>query len=140
MSTILIIDDDDITRLYLGKILINAGHTVYETDSGQNGLEQISTGQIDLIITDIFMPNMDGFELLNALSRSHPSSKVIAMSGGRSSMSKKLTFKAAEKFGAIAFLGKPFKLSHVIKTVSHALLLQHPHSLQKKGKRPWHTS
>ncbi|MBF0126304.1 MAG: response regulator [Magnetococcales bacterium] len=121
MAHILVIDDDDLVRLYLLTVLSNAGHTVQETDSGQNCLEQIARNHIDLIITDIFMPNMDGLELLAVLDKLHPTNKVIAMSGGGSTMSRKLALKVARKFGAIAFITKPFQIGDVINTVSRAL-------------------
>ncbi|MBF0459922.1 MAG: response regulator [Magnetococcales bacterium] len=121
MAHILVVDDDDLSRLYLVAILRNAGHTVQEAESGQKCLEQIDLNAVDLTITDIFMPVMDGFELLATLLKARPGSKVIAMSGGGLTMRKKLALHVAKKFGAIDLISKPFQSSGVLDTVTQAL-------------------
>ncbi|MBF0162070.1 MAG: response regulator [Magnetococcales bacterium] len=121
MASILVVDDDACSRTYLVALLNRAGYRVQEACSGLEGLEQVARGAIDLIITDIFMPTMDGLELLAVLDKLHPTNKVIAMSGGGLAMDRKLALHAAHKFGAVALIRKPFNVREVIRTVATAL-------------------
>lgn len=121
MADILVIDDDDLSRSYLSTVLARAGHTVYEAENGQQCLQQIARTPIDLTIVDIFMPAMDGFELMAAILKEHPDGKVVAMSGGGAAMDQTLALQAAKKFGAIGLLRKPFERNRVIHTVNLAL-------------------
>ncbi|MEO5378210.1 MAG: response regulator [Magnetococcus sp. DMHC-6] len=121
MARILIVEDDHETRTYIVQILKSAGYSVQESENGLTSLEQIRKESIDLIITDIFMPNMDGFELLSTIALCCPDRKVIVISGGGMTMTKKLIQKASKKFGAIDFIAKPFKGSEIIHKVEMAL-------------------
>ena len=124
MADILVIDDDDLSRTYLVALLRHAGHRVQGACSGLECLEQVTGNRIDLIITDIFMPAMDGLELLSVLTKRYPANRVIAMTGGSLAMNQKLALQAATKFGAMALLRKPFDVNEVISTV--ATVLQGP--------------
>ena len=84
-------------------------------------MEQIARKPVDLVITDIFMPTMDGFELLSALRKRYPDSKMIAMSGGGATMSQTLALRVAKKIGAIGFIRKPFQLNDVTNMVNMAI-------------------
>ncbi|MEO5332873.1 MAG: response regulator [Magnetococcus sp. YQC-5] len=124
MANILIIEDDSSSRMYLVALLKNAGHSVQEAENGQQCIEQLNQYHSDLIITDIFMPTMDGFELLTALKKGHPDSKVIAMSGGGAKMTRRLILHMAMKLGAVDCINKPFKSENVINTVARVLLIR----------------
>ncbi len=124
MAHILVVDDDEIFRNYLSAILQLAGHTVMEADNGQTGLQKISNSTVDLIITDIFMPKMDGIDLLAALFNLHPDSKVIAISGGSQTTHPSTLLEMAKNFGAVDVISKPFQMATVIKKVTRALTQQ----------------
>ncbi|MBF0213168.1 MAG: response regulator [Magnetococcales bacterium] len=123
MARILIIDDDEPFRVHLGVLLRNAGHMVLEVECAIHALDKITLdpSPFDLLITDIFMPQMDGFELLSTLLRHHPRIRVIAMSGGGTGMTPHLALNVARKLGADALISKPFQPGEVIRMVERAL-------------------
>ena len=64
MASVLVIDDDPVTRTVVRAILESAGHTVSEADNGHTGLVMFYANSPDLVITDIFMPQKDGIETI----------------------------------------------------------------------------
>ncbi|MBF0461345.1 MAG: response regulator [Magnetococcales bacterium] len=135
MAHILVVDDDQIIRKFLAEILRQDGHTIIEAENGQMGLEKIKTNPVDLIITDIFMPEMDGIDLLVAIMRTYPGSKIIAISGGYKAMDPQVTLGMAQLFGAVDIMTKPLHASVVIHKVGQALHSQ-PTGEQNKGGVP----
>ncbi|MBF0339721.1 MAG: response regulator [Magnetococcales bacterium] len=121
MATILVADDDESFRVYLVTILKQAGHTVLEAEDGQSAMERFAASPVDLIITDIFMPKMDGIDLLSALLMDRPQTRVIAISGGYKAMSSQLTLEMARSFGAMDIITKPFQAATVLQKVTQAL-------------------
>ncbi|MBF0438466.1 MAG: response regulator [Magnetococcales bacterium] len=121
MVHILVVDDDEVFRVYLVTILRNAGYSVLDAENGQEGLERIAGISVDLIITDIFMPKMDGIDLLAAIRFSRPNVKVIAISGGYKSMNSRLTLEMAKTFGAVDIITKPFRADVVLQKVEQSL-------------------
>ena len=67
MRTILIADDLDISRKRLAMILSRKGHQVLEAQDGDEAIQVLRSGQVDLVIIDLFMPTMDGFEFTRAI-------------------------------------------------------------------------
>src|SRR6266545_7538001 len=99
MARILLIEDNDSLRTMLAEHLALAGHTVIEAGDGREGLDRFRRAGADLVITDIVMPETEGFEVLRALRRTQPPVKIIAMSGeGRESGAAYL--EAARLLGA----------------------------------------
>ncbi|MBF0429054.1 MAG: response regulator [Magnetococcales bacterium] len=121
MVHILVVDDDEVFRVYLVTILRNAGYSVLDAENGQEGLERIAGISVDLIITDIFMPKMDGIDLLAEIRFSRPNVKVIAISGGYKSMNSRLTLEMAKTFGAVDIITKPFRADVVLQKVEQSL-------------------
>ncbi|NGZ06304.1 MAG: response regulator [Magnetococcales bacterium] len=121
MAHILVVDDDESFRLYLITLLRQAGHTVLEASNGETGLELFASHPVELIITDIFMPKMDGIDLLAALHAHRPNVKVIAISGGYKAMNSRLTLEMAKSFGAMDIITKPFQAGTVLQKVTRAL-------------------
>ncbi|GAB0056895.1 Chemotaxis protein CheY [Candidatus Magnetaquicoccaceae bacterium FCR-1] len=121
MANILVVDDDEIFRIYLVTVLQKAGYTVLEAENGQAALDLVGTMKIDLIITDIFMPKMDGIDLLAAVLAEHPNARMIAISGGYKAMNSKLTLEMAQSFGALEIITKPFHAETVLQKVQSAL-------------------
>ncbi|MBF0271958.1 MAG: response regulator [Magnetococcales bacterium] len=121
MAHILVVDDDESFRIYLVTLLRQAGHTVLEADNGQTGLELCAASPVELIITDIFMPKMDGIDLLAAVRTERPQVKVIAISGGYKAMNSRLTLEMATSFGAMDIITKPFQAGTVLQKVTRAL-------------------
>ena len=116
MARVLLIDDDDMLRAVVRRALERAGHTVVEAADGAAGLRLHREAGADVIIADIFMPEQDGLELIQALRAEAPRARIIAMSGGGRSGQVDL-LKDATVFGAARTLRKPFELTELVATV-----------------------
>lgn len=81
MKTILIIDDDSGFRRLLEKTLTRRGYRVFIAANGKTGLQRFDAEQPDVVITDIFMPEKDGLEVITALASAGQAQKVIAVTG-----------------------------------------------------------
>ncbi len=120
MARILIIDDEPSIRDTLGKILLLDGHEVEKAPDGRSGLAAVSARPPDLVITDIYMPEMDGIEFLLALTEAAPDIPVVAISGGATA-SAGFVLEDAFQLGAAATLAKPFEIDEVRGLVSRVL-------------------
>lgn len=120
MGHILIIDDDPNVLSALQRGLQGAGHDVDIAPNGEEGLARLRDTTPDLVITDIFMPTMDGLEVIYALRQEAPDVKIIAISGGGYEGKLDLLYLAG-RLGAKAVLRKPFELDDVILTVGGVL-------------------
>ena len=81
---ILVIEDDADFRKMLKIMLQQAGYDVFEAANGREGLNVYCQEQIDLVITDIFMPEKEGMQTVMELMEQNPDAKIIAISGGGS--------------------------------------------------------
>ena len=120
MATILIIDDEDLVRLSVSKILENEGHSVTEAATGQAGITMARTNPPDLLITDIFMPDKDGLEIIRELHLENPDLKILAMTGGGRTGGFDF-LPQAKALGAHVTLNKPFQLEDLLSAVETAL-------------------
>jgi CheY-like chemotaxis protein len=118
MATILLIDDKDSVRMVYQMALKRAGYRVLTAENGQQGLRLLEHQEVDLILVDIFMPEMDGLELIPLLRKTRPANKIIAISG-RSDQSNHLD--TAKYLGAHATLKKPLNLQELLHAVSSQL-------------------
>jgi CheY-like chemotaxis protein len=121
MANILVIDDDDQFRDMLVQMLILDAHHVNIATDGQMGLGMLSHKTPDLIITDILMPKLDGIDFIMELARRHVSIPVIAVSGGRRSISAEFNLESAALLGVKATLSKPFVRDDLRKALVKAL-------------------
>jgi CheY-like chemotaxis protein len=122
MARILIIDDNAPTRDILRQALERAGHEVVEASDGRVGIERQRIMLAEVIITDILMPEQEGFETIRELRRDFPATSIIAMSGG-GQMGCDTLLAIAERLGAQRVLQKPFGLRDMLDAV-HQLLRQ----------------
>ncbi len=120
MARILVIDDDRNVREAVASYLSRLGHEVREAQDGRRGLKAIAEGDIDLVISDINMPEMDGIEVINALREAATGAPLIAMSGG-GLYPKELLLDSAQMLGAVSTLPKPFQLEDLRRAVEAAL-------------------
>jgi CheY-like chemotaxis protein len=128
MAQILIIDDDELFRSMLGATLVQFGHSVLEAGNGAEGLDLFRRTKPDLIITDLVMPKMEGFEVLIYFRKHHPRAKIIVMSGGVRGQTVDF-LEMATRLGASGVLAKPFSTDVLIKAID-ALLPAEKVSLQ----------
>ena len=116
-KTILLIDDDDVLRRILAHHLEEAGYRVASQSRGGPALEVLTTTDIDLVVTDIQMPEMNGYELLKRVQVISPETPVIVMTAFGSIDSA----VQAMKLGAEDYLTKPFNKEELLLNVSKAL-------------------
>ena len=113
MARILVVDDEVELRTLLRKVLTRRGHDVIEAENGSVAISMVEQGEIlDLIITDIFMPDTDGIEVLRRLRAKFPELKIVVMSGGGNRVSRGY-LPAATALGANHVIEKPFDPSSV---------------------------
>ena len=125
MADILIIDDEPGVLRILRKILESAGHSVTEAPDGEVALRTFEGKPADLVITDIFMPAMDGIEFLVTIRKTFPDAKVLAMSGG-GLLSRDQALGDASLLGADQILRKPFSREEVLEAVDRILASETP--------------
>jgi CheY-like chemotaxis protein len=119
---ILIVDDDELIHKLLGAILQKAGFECLDALSGQEGLDIAQAERPELVILDIMMPEMDGFEVMRAL-KSNPITSaipVIFLSGKYHNREKAM----ARELGAADFMEKPFERSELLARVKTYLTLR----------------
>jgi CheY-like chemotaxis protein len=121
LALILVIDDEAAIRQLVRHILEHAGHTVIEAPNGRAGIQLLRDNRIDLVITDIIMPEMEGIEMIMAIRRDFPATRVLAMSGGGSVKGSSVYLDAASKLGADAILAKPFRATTLREVVKNLL-------------------
>lgn len=121
MSHILVIEDDAFFSEVLVQMLQQDGHTVTLSGDGAKALQLLQRTQPELIITDILMPNMDGVEFIMELSRQSSNTPLIAMSGGRRSITSAFNLESAKLLGVKTTLTKPFSLPVLRAAISEAM-------------------
>jgi DNA-binding response OmpR family regulator len=115
IHTILVVDDDELMRANLIDVLTISNYEVYSAQNGKEALNVLDRQAVDLIITDIVMPDMEGIEFIKEVKqRRKLSVKIIAMSG---SLMSDNYFKLARLLGADLTLKKPFKLDDILDAV-----------------------
>lgn len=131
-STILVVDDEPNIRRVMEAVFTKDGHTVISAENGKRALAAATGHPIDVLISDLIMPDMTGVELLQQVKQIHPQcTAVIVTAYG--------TIKSAVeamKFGAIDYLQKPFDMDEVRLVVQkaiehHALLAENMHLKQQ---------
>lgn len=128
MSRVLIIDDEPGIRNVLKDILEDENYTVFTAEEGLSGLSLVEKESIDLVILDIWLPNMGGIDVLREIKQSHPEVEVIVISGHANiDMAVK-----AVKLGAFDFLEKPLSMDKVITLVKNALAME---DLKKENRQ-----
>jgi DNA-binding NtrC family response regulator len=120
MTTILIIDDDKPIRSFLKERLMDEGFNVLTAIDGNEGMNLFNDNYVDLVITDIIMPDKDGFGTIIELKRICPDIKIIAMSGGGRGHPG-YYLETAKSFGAQHIFQKPFKTSALLSAVYELL-------------------
>jgi len=114
--SILIIDDEEMMRNLLSKILSKEGYQIQTAADGYEGLDILRSQAIDLVITDMKMPRMDGYELLKIVKAEFPLAGIIVMTA----YGDAYTVKDALLLGADEYITKPFKSYEISLVVERA--------------------
>ena len=120
MPRILVIDDEPLLRSTVVTILTREGFSVEEASDGEAGIAKFRKNQPDVVITDIFMPNRDGIEVVMELKHSYPRTKIIAMTGGGQTGMVEIA-SAANLLGADHILHKPFEKESLLAALNAVL-------------------
>ncbi len=120
MTKILLVDDDDLSRGAVHKMLERSGYGVHSTGSGEGALAYYRREPTDLVITDLIMPDIDGLEIIQELRRINPPVRILAISGG-GRVDAEEYLSVARKFGAVEVLSKPFTGKELKQAVDTAL-------------------
>jgi len=118
-GTVLLVEDEDAVRLFGARALRNKGYTVLEAENGEDALDVINAtdGTIDLIISDVVMPGMDGHTLVRLVRHELPDIKVILMSG----YAEDVFQDEIDRDPTIQFLPKPFSLKGLAAKVKDVM-------------------
>jgi DNA-binding response OmpR family regulator len=120
MSDILIIDDDAAVRITLQRVLQAAGFRVRAAADGEEGVAEFRRQNAVLVITDIFMPEKDGLEVIRELRSLAPSLPILVTSG-RARAGRVDFLETAIRLGASDVLAKPFDAEAIVSRVRQML-------------------
>ncbi|MCG6533665.1 MAG: response regulator [Syntrophales bacterium LBB04] len=121
MAKILVVDDDKNLKDMLVHWLSEAGFDAAGATNGRSALRLLGEGSFDLMIVDLFMPEMDGLEIIRAIRKTDKTLSIIAISGGGENLGSRNYLQMARQFGATGTLQKPFDLERFLKTVRDCL-------------------
>jgi CheY-like chemotaxis protein len=113
---LLIVDDDADMRLSLKLALEMAGYTAELAADGREALAIQQQRPADVLITDIFMPESDGFEVIDAVRRGFPQTRIVVISGG-AKLAKREYLLDAALMDVDAILPKPFDVEALLQTL-----------------------
>jgi len=116
MAKILIVDWEEQERVYLWKVLEEAGHELVFAADGQAALEVWKTKDPDLIITELYLPELNGLRLIKELRRRKPHSRILAISEISADL-----LDLAEDYGACSILYKPVDPLALVEAVGETL-------------------
>lgn len=116
---VMVVDDDADMRLSLQLALEMAGYAVRSAANGREALEAQAREPADIVITDIFMPEADGFEIIDSLRTRFPATKIVVISGA-GKIAKREYLSTAAIIGVDATVQKPFDVEALIATL-HSL-------------------
>ncbi|MGD8318794.1 MAG: response regulator [Gemmatimonadota bacterium] len=121
MARILIVDDEETDRLFERAILADAGHELFFAADGEAALEAYDTKEIELVVTDLYMPKLNGLRLIRELIQKDPEALIIAVSGVAADQ-----LDLAERMGAAVTLIKPVDADLLLQAVERLSALIGP--------------
>ncbi len=111
---ILVVDDEENARVALSKILTHEGYEVSSAENGLAALNFLRSRDVELIITDLNMPEMNGLMFLRELNRNHPASNVIMITA----YGEVESYLEAMSLGAFEYINKPLKYDDLKKVIN----------------------
>jgi two-component system response regulator PilR (NtrC family)/two-component system response regulator HydG len=140
-TQLLVVDDDSAMRDFLSESLVDEGYRVDVAAGGRAGIERVRSGGVDLVVTDVKMPDMDGLDMLAEIrapgaGEANPPHVVVITAFGSIE-----TAKRALKLGAHDYITKPFEIDDLLVAVEKALdertLRREVARLRKEVARPY---
>jgi DNA-binding response OmpR family regulator len=121
MARFLILDDDEDIGQVVQMILELDGHEAAVSTDGETAVTMHKARPTDVLITDIFMPERDGFEVIRQFSQQFPDVSIIAMSGGGDTLRSLNYLSLAREVGAVHVIRKPFEKEGLLAVVREVL-------------------
>ncbi|MDP6645738.1 MAG: response regulator [Rhodospirillales bacterium] len=118
MANILIVDDEQLILDMLRLWLEDAGHSVTDATDGNIALVKMKETKIDILVSDLFMPEKEGTELIMEVRNAYPETAIIAISGHQKGS---VHLATAKKLGADHILSKPFDQHEFLQTITNQL-------------------
>ena len=116
-NRILVVDDEDSLRSVLSNELVGAGYEVATAADGDEAISAVQNKQFDLVLLDIKMHRVDGFEVLRFIKKGYPAVKVIMLTG----FADLKNAIESKKLGAEDFVSKPYDLVDLLTTIERVL-------------------
>ena len=116
-NSILVVDDEDALRTVLSSELESEGYVVATAGDGDEAITVLQGKSFDLVLLDIKMPRVDGFEVLRFIKEHHPATKVIMLTG----FAALKNAIESKKLGAEDFVSKPYDLVDLLTTIERVL-------------------
>lgn len=116
-NRILVVEDDPLVKDVIEMTLRRAAYDVMAVSSGLDAKAILSDENFDVIVTDILLPDSDGFDVIELASRTNPEARVIAMSGGGEHLRPAYLMKIGMAVGATTALVKPFTIGELLAAV-----------------------
>jgi DNA-binding response OmpR family regulator len=116
-QSILVVEDDKVTRETVGTVLEEQGYRVILASNGSDGLLAFSADKPDLVLTDVNMPGIDGFEVLIRVRAGHPDLPVIIITADHTRDAE----REAQRLGADDFINKPVDLEDMLARIAACL-------------------
>lgn len=110
---VLIVENDPKSALELNGILVKKGFEVAAVSSARDALQELEKAKVEVIISDIVMPGMDGMEPLNNVKTNFPEIRMLMITGHSGKYGKESVMEA----GADGFISKPFKNIEITRTI-----------------------
>jgi len=115
--SILVVDDEEALRTVLSSELVSEGYQVESASDGDEAISIVQSKQFDLVLLDIKMPKVDGFEVLKFIKKSYPQLKVIMLTA----FADLKNAIESKKLGAEDFISKPYDLVDLLTTIERVL-------------------
>jgi two-component system chemotaxis response regulator CheY len=129
MARILVVDDVEVVRVVISKILRRAGHDVEQADGADMAMARVNVRVPDVVVTDLWMPGVTGLGLMRMLKARFPALVMLAMTGGAPQHDQETSLDQARQAGAFCVLLKPIDKDELVAAVAEALEAVEP----KKG-------
>jgi DNA-binding response OmpR family regulator len=111
---ILVIDDDERVRMLLRDILVFAGHRVIEASDGESGMKVLEEGRFDIVLTDLGMPLINGWEVAKSIKKRVPKIPVFLITGWGTHLEE----EKIRESGIDLIIGKPFQINEILEAVN----------------------
>lgn len=116
MARVLVVDDQETDRLLMQALLVRGGHQTEVADGGESALRLYLERGIDVVVTDLHMPDVHGFELISILREFNPPPPIVAVSA-----TGHFQLHMAEALGATITLAKPLDPTLLLDAIARAL-------------------